>query len=427
MMAEANASLTSRLAAALPGFGNMSWALADQCVVSGATFASTVLAARMLESADFGRFVLCMTAVLLVQLVQNALITAPMLNLASKQPEEKRARYAGSVMLQQALFTLVTTGGVWAILLVSDRIWPEWQLAGAATATAGVVLFGQMADFLRRFYFAFGKASAAFALDVVRYGGQVVLLGAMLLTPQQSLDAVLGVMALSAGAGVLACYRLVGRLEFCSQSLGEVAQRHWRFSRWLLGSFSLEWLQENFLVLAVGASVGLAEVGAYRAAQQLVNVTNIPLLAFSHVLPTQSAAAFASGGTSALEAFVRNTGLRYLLPFALIVVVIGCFGEATLTAVYGPHFAGHGYIVTAFAGILLIQIARELVTVMNRAMENTHPEFYGQLAGCALVLTTGTGLVTAYGIGGALVCAGLYGLTVLAVLATSYLRHRQRE
>lgn len=418
-------SIKHRLLALFPGLDILSWALADQLIVSGSAFLTTVLVARLLEVADFGRFVLSMTAVLLVQIVQNALITAPMLNLAGKQPDAERASYSGAVMLHQILFSIATTGLVWLALLGTDAIRPDWHLGTVATATALLVFVGQAADFVRRYFFAHGHPHAAFAVDFLRNGAQIGALWFMLREGDGTLNGVLVAMAAAALAACLLSLLFIERVAFSGHSFRDVGWRHWRFSRWLLGSFTLEWLQENYLVLAIGAAVGLAEVGAYRAAQQLVNVTNVPLLAFSHILPRQAGAAYVRGGVPALEAMVRSVSLRFLAPFAVLVGLIGLNGEALLSLVYGTRFSGAGYIVSAFAVILLVQIVREVITVMNRVMENTAPEFYAQLAGCAVVLIFGVALIRAYGAAGALVATGLYGVLVLGIVSASYWRHRQ--
>ena len=62
------------------------WAIADQAIVSGAGFVTTVLLARQLGGEELGRFTLLWLVVLIANAVQFAMIIAPMMSIAPKQP-----------------------------------------------------------------------------------------------------------------------------------------------------------------------------------------------------------------------------------------------------------------------------------------------------------------------------------------------------
>src|SRR3546814_10183528 len=66
----------------------LSWALADQVMVSGSNFLMTVFLARYLGLEEFGRFALAWMAVLFAAGIHYALVAAPMMSIGPKRSEE---------------------------------------------------------------------------------------------------------------------------------------------------------------------------------------------------------------------------------------------------------------------------------------------------------------------------------------------------
>src|SRR3546814_7993993 len=76
----------------------LSWALADQVMVSGSNFLMTVFLARYLGLEEFGRFALAWMAVLFAAGIHYALVAAPMMSIGPKQIEADRPAYFGAVL-----------------------------------------------------------------------------------------------------------------------------------------------------------------------------------------------------------------------------------------------------------------------------------------------------------------------------------------
>lgn len=423
--------LSQRLNSLVARTAKINLTFADQAVVSGASFLTTILIARFLGVETFGRFTLAWLGIFFVQNLQIALIAAPMMTIGPKYPKEERRTYAGAVVAQQALFAVVSTLLVVGGVLLSTVLVADWGLQPLLVPLSLLVLTGQMADFLRRYHFTFGRPELSFAIDCLRYGSQSIGLIVLLAFGETGagLSSVLYLMAGAALAGALVGIATFGPVLWDRALTLQVALRHWLFSRWLITSAVAAWGREYMIYGAVGATLGLAEVGILRAAERIVLVVNIPLQGFSNIEPMRSGAVFAADGFGALVDFVS----RFIIPFMgavwLLLAAIAVSGDWLMTTLFGADYQGHGNIVAAFAMVMMVYLLKVVFSAFLRAMETTAYEFHAAVASLALVVAAAYPLVSAFGLAGALLCHLLFecaGLLAVAIgLKSRYVREMQ--
>jgi O-antigen/teichoic acid export membrane protein len=399
--------------------GEINFALADQAVVSGVSFITTVLLARYLGLEEFGRFTLAWLGLFLAQNLQIALVITPMLTIASKQKRHALSGYRGAVLLQQGVLSLAITAFVFAGTHLSGWLMPEWGVGELALPLAALVFCAQWADFARRYHFAFMRPHLAFAVDGLRYASQLALLVGLFvgLSSQAGVAAALYAMAGSALVGAALGLVNLGDVTFSAETIRQVIRRHWSFSRWLVLTAFAQWAREYFVFTAVGALLGLAEVGALRAAQQLVRVVNVPLQGLANIVPVRAGAAFGERGLDGLIAFMRTFVARYMGAIALALVAIALAGNWLLAMFYGAAYSGYGFVVAAYAFVMIIYLVREMIFIMLRAMETTAFELYSAIAGAAVVIVGSYPLVDLWGLPGALMTLALFEGVITAVLA----------
>jgi len=413
------AGMSHRLADLIKRTATINLALADQAVVSGASFLTTILIARFLGVETFGQFALAWLGVFFVQNLQIALIAAPMMTIGPKYDADDRPTYAAAAVSQQAALAVVSTGLVYAGATFSAAWVPSWGLAPLAVPLCLLVLAGQIADFLRRFHFTFGRPVLSFIIDCLRYGGQSIGLFVLLAlgSGETELSTVLYLMAGTASAGAVVGIGAIGPLAWDRKFITAVVARHWVFSRWLVPSAVATWGRENMIFGAVGATLGLAEVGILRAAQQIVFIVNVPLQGFSNVEPMRSGAAFATKGFTGLMTFVSRFIVPFMAAIAVLLVAIAISGDWLMTTIYGQAYADHGYVVAAFAVIMMIYLVKVVFSAILRAMETTAYEFHAAVASLGIVVLTAYPLVTALGVSGALICHALFECAALLAVA----------
>lgn len=406
-------------------FGRVGWAIADQMLVSGASFVTTLLVARFLGKEEFGRFVLAWLAIWIVQNVQIAMITTPVTTFAMREPVDRQPAYFGAVCAQQAVFAILTTSLVYVFAALSAMVVPSWRLDVIAGPLALVVLFGQITDIQRRYFYLHERTPISFLLDLARFGTQIAALLVLFvyLPEYANLAGVFYTMAATALVGCFTGWLYMRRFEFDWETTKEVAQRHWSFSRWLLGSTLINCVREGFVNVSVGSLLGLTEVGVLRAAQQLVLIINIPLFVMHNIVPMPASLAYGERGFPGLFSYMQGFALKYFCLLCAVLIVIGSLGEPLLTTVYGSGYAGHGNLVTAYAMIMIIFLIRDFIAIMVKTTENTDFDFYASVLGAILCLLLLFPLVKIFGLAGALLTEALMHVGMLIMIARGLKSH----
>ncbi len=358
-------------------YSQINWALADQAVISGVNFLTGILLARYLGLEGFGQFTLAWMAVLFVNALQHATIIAPMMSFGPKQPTAELPTYYGAVIVQQVVFSLCAFVVLFAAVEATPLVFPDWGLGGLGLPLACAAVAFQCQDFLRRYLFARGRAAQAFVNDGVRYFGQLAVLTWLFLSfpDRRESESALWVIAGTAAAAAFCGVFLVERIAWAPGALRATAARHWRFSRWLAGSAVMQWVTANLFLLAAGALLGTAAVGALRAAQTLMGPCNILFQGLENVVPARAAWHFQHGGAAALVGYMKKIGLVFGLVTAGIAVVAAAAPDFWLGLAYGGEYVGYGYLVRWYAVIYLLAFLGVPFRAGLRAIEDTRSIF----------------------------------------------------
>lgn len=397
------------------------WVLADQAIISGTNFLTGILVARALGIEAFGVFSLAWLAVLFAFTLQSAAVLSPMMSVGPKQAPSEEARYYAAVAVHQlafsALFALV-------VLLTCSlaRFAGLGSLDGeftVALAVCGVLV--QLHEFLRRYNFTLQRTRAVLISDLTRNGLQLFALGGLLLYGADAdVSGVLLVMAASALVGILALAGGLPSPRWEPLHVDAVRRRHARFARWLVGSSLMQWTTGNFFIVAAGVMLGPLAVGALRAAQNLIAVTHVFFMAADNVVPAKAARIYAAGGKAALQSFVRRLTLVGLAGTAAVCLVFAVPSEFWLTTLFGPSFAGYGFVVWGFAAYYLLVACTIPLQYAFLAMETTRPIFAGYLLATVFTLVLSYPLLQALGTFGVIVGLAAAQLIILASMALAF-------
>src|SRR5260370_24933710 len=217
---------------------HISWALADQIIVSGSNFLTNLLLARILGIEEFGRYVLAWTIVLSVQNLQYSATSTAMMSIGPKRDPVSSPYYFGALFMGQAVFgigstLLVFVGAKFAAMTISFS-----QLDTIAAPIAITVLCSQTQDFLRRYFFSVDRSRMSFACDLVRYLGQNVALLALYTTANSAphSDTALWLAALSAAVASLVVIPWIPQLRLSTNTGVTIVLHAWLFSKWLTTS-----------------------------------------------------------------------------------------------------------------------------------------------------------------------------------------------
>jgi O-antigen/teichoic acid export membrane protein len=399
---------------------HVNWALCDQGMVSAVNFLTGILLARYLGIAEFGVFTLAWLAVEFVSSIQQSVIVAPMMSFVPKYAAEDRPSYFGAVILQQIGFAGISFVLSILVLLVVNEVRPDWRLDGIGPALGIAILCAQFQNFARRYFFTLQHVAIAFAVDFVRYAGQIVVLLWLLLNFDMNAErALFAVSACAAASTVAGCFFL-DRVEFRMTAFREALLRHWDFSKWLVLSEVMRWGTANLFIVAAGAILGPAAVGTIRAAQNLVGLCHILFLGLENIVPVSAARHFAEGGIPAMKAYLKKMTWFLVGGIGVLVSIASVAPDFWLHLIYGSEYVGHGYLVRWWAAVYLIGMVGAMPVFGLRTIEDTKPVFWAYLVAAIFSVSAAYPFVAYLGDTGVMLGAVLVSVIKFVMVARSF-------
>ena len=403
------------------------WAIADQALISATNFATMILVARGLASpAEFGIFTLVYSALLFANILQVALVTQPHNVLGTARAGEAYARYTTSCGVAQLLLVLVE--GTLALIAAVVAWRMHSVAAGMLLALVPSIIFWQLQEFLRRVLYTEGRHAAAFANDLISYGGQTVVLGALWLLDDLSRRGYLashhqrltGTTALCALAGtsaiavVLGVWQIRGSL---SRHLTLSALReNWHFGKWLVGAEVLTWCSSLHMYLYLAAVfVGTAASGDLKAAQTLFGPMRVVAYYLDTVLPIRFARALAGGGEDALHRGLRRVLGRIVGPLAAYCLLVALLAKPLLHLTFGKQYIGASTVLMLYSGYALLTYLQMIVAAALKARRQTRFIFLGSACGVVVALAAGCGFILLFGTNGVLLAMISTAIVVTAL------------
>lgn len=313
--------------------------VSDQLVSSATNFLVAFLAARWLEIDEFGSLVVAMSVVYGTIGLQRAVIGDPLVVHASALPAEDRRRVIGDAA--SAAFWLGLLASLAAVLLGVTGLPVLRELVWFAPWLPLVLLHeaGRYGSFSEQ------RPGQALITDVVRAVVQTAGFVVIWLTGSVGIPTIVA----SWGAGALAACGVYAVLARRSPLAGR-ARRWFRQSRHLSGWFFptavVDQVQNQVVVVLVGALLGLAAAGGLRGVQLLIlQPAQTLMVALIALIVPWVTGTSAAGTLRGLHVRVRRLGRYFAAGGGCIVLLCIPFGPPMLQIVF-PN-------LTAFADLIL--------------------------------------------------------------------------
>lgn len=405
---------------------HLNFTLADQAMISGVNFLTSILLARTLGPKDFGAYTLAWFVVLFVSSLQFALISAPMLSIGSKQSRLRAPRYFGSVFAQQTIFAtlsfVVVLLGAW----LCGIFLPDWQTGTIALPLALATALYQMRDFVRRYLFTCSRFAAALVFDVATYGIQIGLLGWLAFRGHLEFSDPLWIVVISAVIGLFGIAPLIGRISLHFVHFRVVLRRHWKFSRWLGASAILQVISSQVFLIISGIILGTAAVGALRASQNLLGMAQIMFFGLQNVIPVRAGQHYRRDGVNGLVGYIKRASGGLELATGAIVLTFAVAPEFWLNLIFGDQFAGNGRLVVWYATTYMVTGLSFPLFGGLWALESSIPIFVCYAAAAVVSIATVYPLLVNFGVDGAAAGILLTETTMVIILVIGF-RQRIRQ
>jgi O-antigen/teichoic acid export membrane protein len=378
----------------------------DQALVSGTSFATSVILGRCAGREDLGIYYLALSIILFVRGLQEQLVSAPYMIYCGRQAAADQPRYAASALVHQCLLSLVAIAGLSLVALCG--LGPAGMKQSLLLLLCAAPLLW-MREFVRQLSFAQLDVRAAIVTDATICVAQLGMLAYLASFGELTVVATLAVMGICCGLASVS-WLASGRQRFTlSWSAAWLDWcRNWTFSRWALASHVLACSSPYILPWVVAATHGERETGTLGACATLVGLSNMFLIGLANYLSPKAARAYAEHGLPELKRVLKQTTVMFVIGLGTMSMLAFLAGHHVAALVYGPEFSDTRWII----GILSLSVlANSLgVTAGNGlwALERPQASFFADFCSLIVVIIATATLVPAFGPVGAAV-AGLTG------------------
>lgn len=402
--------------------------MADQAVVSGTSFVSSLLIGRECSREALGVYSLMLSLLLLARGCQGEVVSSPYLVYCHRRQGRAFASYTGSSLIHQMVISLLT-------LLLMAVVLLSLSVSGGAFASllpGGWVLLAftpliLLREHLRQLAFAELRLPVVLALDgtvaVLQIGGLLLAAASGKLT----VPVVYWAMGL---ACVAACgaWRLAPKRPMHFDLRQAVAdwRTNWQFGRWALSSHLLSRAMSYLAPWIIAAAHGEAATGLMAACVTIVNLPGMLVTGISNALTPRAAREFSRFGVSALRRVLLEAAVAYLLLTGLFCAFVALTGDWLVRMLYGSRFAGGGPVLL----ILGLQLLANTVGITAGnglwAIDQPRANFVADAVTLVVTAPVLAALVFPWGVVGAAV-ALLLGTVAGAVVRCLMLRHQLRQ
>jgi O-antigen/teichoic acid export membrane protein len=380
--------LVRRLSSAFAASGSGKWiaSVVDQGLVSGTSFATSVIIGRLCSRDDLGVYALALAVVRFLSGIQGELVNSPYIVYGNRRQGRALATYTGSTLVHQLCLSALSVLALCVLgALLARGIGPA-DLAPAVWALAGVLPFLTLRDYIRQVSFSHFRLPTVLAID-----GSIAVfqVGGMLLLGYFHLLTVSGAYVLAGASCALAClgWFLAGGqpLRIVPQEIVPDWRHNWSFSRWTLAGFLVGTTTPYFMPWILAWAHGEAATGMLAACTTLVNLASTYVAGMANVFSPRAARAFAHGGADDLRRVMRKTALLFAVTVGAFCLFIVATGDLSARLVYGDKYAGSGLVLAVLAGMAL---ANSLgITAGNGLWAIGRPRANFSADVCALVVT----------------------------------------
>ncbi len=318
-------------------------AVADQALVSGATFLSTIVIARAAGVSAFGAFAIFTTSVGLWLSIQAAGVIGPLMTAGVRPSHDDYGEFVGA-----AFCRALASAAIGAVCLAAVARFTA-DLRHVPLSCAIVAAAWLFQDFARRMCFVVSRHRLAIGSDAVSYGVQVVWLLALYRTGRLDLVRSIEVIGATSIAGAATTWPIwrVGRWNW--RDVRDRVARDLREGGFLIGTAAAQWVTTGGAMLAASAVWGPALAAGMKASQNLMGVCHLWFQGLENSVPSAASALRRSAGVAPLSRYLARLTLAWGGMTLLATMAIAFEREHLVRLVYGRAFAGSGDVLAVYA------------------------------------------------------------------------------
>lgn len=373
-------------------------ALADQAVVSGLGFVTSLIIANASGRAALGIAHLALTLVYFMINVQGELVSAPYTVFRGRKHGANLHAYSGSMFFHQFVLGIVAIAAIGVTLLLSSAGVFLPNLTASLWVLLVVAPVCLLHAFIRNVSFAALRFGVALAMDAtvatLQLGGLLILAWTNVLT----VPLVFVMMGISSGVGCIGWF--VSRpepLRFVRSRFAPHWRENWLFARWAMASHVVGCAGIYILPVLVALVHDETMTGTYVGCAKLSALAATFVVGISHVLTPRAATAFVDGGKKSLKRVLWIAANLYLLTVGGFCLVVWMAGDYLMAPLFGPEYAGTGHITTTLSLAVLTTSIAVVTSCGLWAINRPQANLFSDVVSLAVTLTVACLLVTSHG------------------------------
>jgi O-antigen/teichoic acid export membrane protein len=374
----------------------------DQAIVSGTSFATSIMIGRMCSKEQLGSYYLALSLVMLVRGIQEQIVSAPYAVYCHRRKGDALATYTASTLVHHLLLSALAVVCLLSLLgIFSMGVGPAafapivWVLLAAGP-------FFLLREYIRHLLFARFEMSTVIAIDIavaVLQLASLVLLSYFQLLSVPLVYAVLG--ASCAIASFAWFLRKKPTLRFGRAACVADWRHNWSFAKWALATQLVGCTAPYVMPWILTLAHGQTATGTFAACCSLVGLANMFVIGLSNFLTPKAASAFSTGGVHELRRVLWKTAGLFAAPVGAFCLLTFVAGDHLAVFFYGEQYAGAGSVIAILAFSMMANSMS--ITIGNGlwAMERPAANFSADVCSLVATIAAATLLVPPFGVLGA--------------------------
>ncbi|WP_154071099.1 hypothetical protein [Bradyrhizobium lablabi] len=329
-------------------------ALADQAVVSAASFLTTVVIARWTIPNELGLYSIGISLLVSSLSIQESLISLPY-TIQQHRARGTPAEHAGSSLTHSALLSALGIVILLVIALALSATGADPRLRAMTWTLAGVLPFAFLREFGRKFSLAHLHTGQALILDsavaTIQLAG-LCWIGWVGRMSGATACAALG-FACASTSIVWLCFSR-GKFAFRWTQVLTTARQSWGLGRWLFAGQITVSVQGYITYWLLALVVGTTATGVFAACMSVVLFANPVITGMNNIMTPRAVFALKEGGGALLRRQMVREGLLLGVVMTSFCFVVLFIGDDVMRLLYrGKEYEGQGHTVAVLAVALL--------------------------------------------------------------------------
>jgi O-antigen/teichoic acid export membrane protein len=345
-------------------------ALADQAVVSGASFLTTIIIGRSNLPTQLGIYSVGISLLAWSLAIQDSLILLPY-TIQRHRPLGTPAEHVGSSLIQNGLLSALAMIILAATALGLSAQSAAPELVATVWVLVAVAPFALLREFGRTLALAHLRLGQTLMLDLTVAAIQLAGLGWLVWTGRLSSATACAALGGACALTVIAwLYLARGNFAIRADQVWETMKQSWGLGKWLFVGQMAVSAQGSALYWLLPLLVGLPATGVYAACMSVASLANPLITAFRNILTPRAVLAFRKGGVANLRRQAIRDSLLLDAAMTLFCLMIMLVGEDAMRLLYRDKvYEGYGHVTTLLALALLAGAAGATASNALASME----------------------------------------------------------